>query len=211
MNWPCWWSQNPAASCDAVTPVVESLDAIVIADTQRWLERAVIGLNLCPFAKSVHVKGQVHYAVSHSVGFKDLLADLLVELQNLLGQDASVRDTTLLVLADGLADFLEFNDFMAQANRLLVKKGFSGTFQLASFHPDYQFADASAEAITNFTNRAPYPTVHLLREASIDRAVQAFAHADTIFEANKRTMQRMGLQGWAALGVGASERGKIGA
>ena len=190
---------------------VQAIDATVIADTRRWLQRAVIGLNLCPFAKAVDVKGQVHYAVSHSIGFKDVLTDLALELQGLADSDAGVRDTTLLVLAEGLRDFLEFNAFLAEANRLLAKKGYSGVFQIASLHPDYQFADASPDAVTNFTNRSPYPTLHLLREASIDRAVRAFPHAEAIFEANKQTMERIGHAGWAALGVAASPHGKIGA
>ncbi len=193
-----------------MTAVVDSVDATIIADTHRWLQRAVIGLNLCPFAKSVDVKGQVHYAVSHAIGFKDILEDLSEELQGLVEADASVRDTTLLILAEGLRDFLEFNAFLGQADRLLVKKGYSGIFQIASLHPEYQFSDASADDIGNFTNRSPYPTLHLLREESVDRAVRAFPHAQAIFETNKRTMERLGPAGWAALGVAASPRGKIG-
>jgi len=189
---------------------MEPDDAVVVDDTRRWLQRAVIGLNLCPFAKSVDVKGQVHYAVTRSVGFKDLLADLKEELNALAAIDDAVRDTTLFIAPDGLQDFLEFNDFLAQANRLLAKLGFDGVFQIASLHPQYQFADAPADAITNFTNRSPYPTLHLLREASIDRAVKAFPHAEAIFQVNMQTMERMGHAGWAALGVDATARGKIG-
>ncbi len=185
-------------------------DAIVIADTERWLRRAVIGLNLCPFAKAVDVKGQIHYAVSRSMGFKDLLDDLDRELKDLAALAANDRDTTLFVASDGLADFLEFNDFLAQANRLLVKKGYEGVFQIASLHPLYEFADAEPDDMANFTNRAPYPTLHILREQSIDRAVKAFPHAEAIFQANIDTMQRIGLAGWDALGIGASPRGKIG-
>jgi len=185
-------------------------DAQVADDTRRWLQRAVIGLNLCPFAKSVDVKGLVHYAVTRSVGFKDLLADLKSELNALAAAEDTVRDTTLFIAPDGLQDFLEYNDFLAQANRLLAKMGFDGVFQLASLHPQYQFADAPADAITNFTNRSPYPTLHLIREASIDRAVKAFPHAEAIFETNMRTMERIGHDGWEALGVGASAgRGKL--
>lgn len=184
-------------------------DAQVVEDTRRWLQRAVIGLNLCPFAKAVDVKEQVHYAVTHSVGFKDLLADLKVELNALAALEDTARDTTLFIAPDGLQDFLEFNDFLAQADRLLAKMDFEGVFQIASLHPQYQFADAPANAVTNFTNRSPYPTLHLLREASIDRAVKAFPHAESIFETNMRTMERIGLEGWAALGVGATARGKI--
>ena len=191
----------------SATPCSEDVQAI--EDTRRWLQRAVIGLNLCPFAKSVDVKGQVHYAVTRSVGFKDLLADLKIELNALVAHTDAARDTTLFIAPDGLQDFLEFNDFLSQANRLLVKMGFDGVFQIASLHPQYQFADAPVDAITNFTNRSPYPTLHLLREASIDRAVKAFPHAEAIFEANMRTMERIGHEGWAALGVDASPRGKI--
>ena len=185
-------------------------DAIVIADTERWLRRAVIGLNLCPFAKAVDVKGQIHYAVSRSMGFKDLLDDLDKELKDLAALAANDRDTTLFIASDGLADFLEFNDFLAQANRLLVKKGYEGVFQIASLHPLYEFADAEPDDMANFTNRAPYPTLHILREQSIDRAVKAFPHAEAIFQANIDTMQGISLAGWDALGVGASPRGKIG-
>jgi hypothetical protein len=185
------------------------VDAVVVDDTRRWLQRAVIGLNLCPFAKSVDVKGQVHYAVSRSIGYKDLLADLKNELNDLAALDTAARDTTLLIAPDGLGDFLEFNDFLAQADRLLVKLGFDGVFQIASLHPQYQFANTSPDDITNFTNRSPYPTLHLLREESIDRAVQAFPHAEAIFEVNMRTMERLGHEGWAALDVDAHPRGKI--
>ena len=191
----------------SATPCSE--DVQVIEDTRRWLQRAVIGLNLCPFAKSVDVKGQIHYAVTRSVGFKDLLADLKIELNALVAHTDAARDTTLFIAPDGLQDFLEFNDFLSQANRLLVKMGFDGVFQIASLHPQYQFADAPVDAISNFTNRSPYPTLHLLREASIDRAVKAFPHAEAIFEANMRTMERIGHAGWADLGVDASLRGKI--
>ena len=185
-------------------------DAVVVADTRRWLQRAVIGLNLCPFAKSVDVKDQVHYAVTRSVGFKDLLEDLKQELNALLALDSVARDTTLFIAPDALQDFLEFNDFLAQANRLLAKLDLEGVFQIASLHPLYQFADAPPDAVTNCTNRSPYPTLHLLREDSIDRAVKAFPHAEAIFETNMRTMERLGPEGWAALDVGASTgRGKL--
>lgn len=188
----------------------ENGDAQVVEGTRNWLRRAVIGLNLCPFAKSVDVKDQVHYAVTRSVGFKDLLVDLKQELNSLAALDAATRDTTLFIAPDALTDFLEFNDFMAQANRLLAKIGYQGVFQIASLHPQYQFADAPADAITNFTNRSPYPTLHLLREDSIDRAVKAFPHAEAIFETNMRTMERIGHAGWAALDVDArSKRGTL--
>jgi len=158
----------------------------------------------------VDVKDQVHYAVTRSVGFRDLLEDLKQELNALLALDSAARDTTLFIAPDALQDFLEFNDFLTQANRLLAKLGLEGVFQIASLHPLYQFADAPPDAVTNSTNRSPYPTLHLLREDSIDRAVKAFPHAEAIFETNMRTMERLGPEGWAALDVGASAgRGKL--
>ncbi len=175
---------------------------LAIADTQAWLERAVIGLNLCPFAKSVHVKGQVHYCVSAATTPQQLLEHLRTELQALVALDAKQRDTTLLIVPDCLQDFLDFNDFLARADRALADLDLDGVLQIASLHPDYQFAGTRADDITNFTNRSPYPTLHLLREDSIDRAVAAFPDPESIYEVNMRTMEQLGAQGWAALKVG---------
>ena len=172
------------------------------ADTQRWLERAVIGLNLCPFAKAVHVKAQIHYAVYLPALEADLMETLLSEAKDLAALDASVRDTTLLIAPNTLADFLDFNDFTARAERRLARAGFDGVFQLASFHPQFQFAGTDADDIANATNRAPYPTLHLLREDSVSRAVEAFPDAEAIFERNIETLEALGAAGWAALDVG---------
>lgn len=174
----------------------------VISDTQAWLERAVIGLNLCPFAKSVHVKGQVHYCVSRATTAQELEDDLRAELQALVALDAKVRDTTLLMAPDCMHDFLDFNDFLALADRALVDLDLDGVLQIASLHPDYQFAGTRADDITNYTNRSPYPTLHLLREDSIDRAVAVFPDPESIFEVNMRTMEKLGQDGWSALKVG---------
>lgn len=178
---------------------------MVIDDTRVWLERAVIGLNLCPFAKSVHVKGQIHYAVSGAQTPEALLQDLIYELKTLADHDPIARDTTLLIAPDCLTDFLDFNDFLAQADQALVDLDLEGVLQIANLHPDYQFAGTTANDITNCTNRSPYPTLHLLREDSIERAVDAFPEAETIFEQNMATMERIGPEGWAALGVGRSQ------
>jgi hypothetical protein len=175
---------------------------IVIADTRAWLERAVIGLNLCPFAKSVHVKGQVHYAVSRATTAHDLLDDLVSELKDLVAMDAKARDTTLLMAPDCMQDFLDFNDFLALADQALADMDLEGVLQIASLHPRYQFAGTREDDITNFTNRSPYPTLHLLREDSIDRAVAAFPNPESIFEVNMRTMEQLGQDGWTALKVG---------
>ena len=171
-------------------------------DTRLWLERAVIGLNLCPFAKAVHTKGQIHYAVSRATQPLALLDDLKNELNSLSAIDSSIRDTTLLVAPLCLHEFLDFNDFLALADGLLAGLGLEGIIQIASFHPQFQFAGTHADDITNFTNRAPYPTLHLLREASVDRAVAAFPQAEDIFEKNIQTLTGLGMAGWAALDVG---------
>jgi hypothetical protein len=171
-------------------------------DTRRWLERAVIGLNLCPFAKSVHVKGQVHFAVSDATEAGSLRQALITELQDLVALEPEVRDTTLLVAPDAFPDFLDFNDFLATADRALAELDLEGVIQIAPFHPRFVFAGTQDDDITNFTNRTPYPTLHLIRETSIDRAVQAFPEAEAIFEVNMATMEKLGPEGWAALDVG---------
>ncbi len=177
-------------------------DDAVIAATRRWVDRAVIGLNLCPFAKGVQTKGQVHYVVSPATDGQELLDDLKSELQALRAADPAQRDTTLLIAPRVFADFLDFNDFLDRADRLLRKMRMEGDFQIASFHPQFLFADADADDISHYTNRAPYPILHLLREASIDRAVEAFPDASLIFEKNMQTLRTLGLEGWQALDVG---------
>lgn len=176
----------------------------VKGDTRGWVERAVIGLNLCPFARAVHMKGQIHYAVSKASAPQGLLADLKRELDELMGLDPVQRETTLLIAPLCLQNFLEFNGFVGRADRMIARSGLAGEVQLASFHPDYQFADAEPADIANFTNRSPYPVLQLLREASIERAALTDAQAQAIYEANMGTLQRLGPEGWAALGVGPS-------
>jgi uncharacterized protein len=173
----------------------------IIADTAHWLTQAVIGLNLCPFAKAVHVKGQIYYAVSDATDAESLLNDLSVQLRELVSIDETSRSTTLLMLPNMLQDFLDFNDFLDLADALLETLKLDGTLQIASFHPHYQFADTNADDITNYTNRAPYPTLHLLREDSVDVAVAAFPEAEDIFENNMATMEKLGNDGWAKLGI----------
>lgn len=178
-----------------------SSDEQMLSLTVRWLERAVIGLNLCPFAKSVHVKGQIHYRLSHATQKQELLQVLQEELQALQATDPAVRDTTLLVLPDCFPDFLDFNDFLQDADDVLYTLGLDGTLQIASFHPRFQFAGTTEDDITNFTNRAPFPVLHLIREASIARAVEAFPDAEMIYEKNMRTLEDLGRAGWKELGL----------
>ncbi len=177
---------------------------IAIADTVRWLERAVIGLNLCPFAKAPQVKGQIHCVVSEAKGLEGLRDELIEELQALAALPAEERETVLLIVPHMLRDFLDFNDFLDEADGVLQELDLEGEFQVASFHPDFQFAGTEPDDITNYTNRSPYPTLHLIREASIDRAVEAFPEAETIYEANMATMEKLGHDGWKKLDVDAT-------
>jgi uncharacterized protein len=174
-------------------------DEAVLRDTQCWLERAVIGENLCPFAKAVHVKKQIRWVVSEAVDEQALLDDLVRELNLLADTDAEDIDTTLLIHPHVLNDFLDFNDFLELADTAVHELQLDGEIQVASFHPDYQFADVADDDISHSTNRSPYPTLHLLREVSVDLAVAAFPAADTIFEKNIQTLKRLGPDGWRRL------------
>ena len=167
--------------------------------TRTWVEQAVIGLNLCPFAKAPQVKGLVRYVQSEATDPAVLLSDLMDELQRLFKSPADRLETTLLVHPLVFTDFADFNDFLGVAEDAVADLGLEGVIQVASFHPDYRFEGTTADDISNATNRSPHPTLHLIREESIDRAVAAFPEAETIFEANMATMERMGPAGWAAL------------
>lgn len=170
-----------------------------IAQTRAWVRRAVIGLNLCPFARGVDAKDQIRYVVSEASDAEALLAALCVELRRLADADPEVVDTTLLIHPHVMTVFEDFNDFLDVADAAVEELGLEGEIQVASFHPDFQFADTDPDDITNATNRSPYPTLHLLREASVDRAVAAFPTAEAIFENNMRTLQTLGLEGWTTL------------
>jgi hypothetical protein len=181
-----------------VTEGASGTDAVE-RDVRRWLERAVIGLNLCPFAKAVYVKDQVRIVVSDASTERALLEQLGEELALLRHTPAEVVDTTLLVHPQVLGDFLAYNDFLGEADALVETMELDGVLQVASFHPDYQFADSAPDDVENLTNRAPYPILHLLREASVDRAVEAYPEPDAIIERNIATVRGLGFDGWRAL------------
>ena len=170
-----------------------------LADTRRWLERAVIGLNLCPFAKAVVVKEQVRFVLSDATTPEALLAELGEELGLLRDTDPAATDTTLIVHPFVLQDFLDYNDFLDEADGLVEAMDLEGVLQVASFHPEYQFAGSDADDVENYTNRAPYPTLHLLREDSVSRAVAAYPDPDVIVERNVETLQKLGAEGWRKL------------
>jgi uncharacterized protein len=170
-----------------------------LARTQQWLERAVIGLNLCPFAKAEHVHGRIRYRVSEAAHASELEQHLEEEIAYLLAADPAVCETTLLIAPHMLADFLDYNDFLDQADAALERADPDAQLQIASFHPAYQFAGTAADDMSNYTNRAPYPTLHLLREDSVERAVQAFPDAANIYERNIATLKALGLPGWRTM------------
>lgn len=170
-----------------------------LAETHAWVDRAVIGLNLCPFAKGPQVKGQVRYVLSDATDTDALRHDLLTELQRLVDTPLAQTETTLLVHPHVLGDFFDYNHFLDEAERAVAELDLTGVIQLASFHPHYQFAGTDADDVTNATNRSPYPTLHLIREDSIDRAVAAFPEAEAIYEVNMATMTGLGAEGWARL------------
>lgn len=174
-------------------------DAPELVATRRWLDRAVIGLNLCPFAKAVVAKQQVRFVLSDAELPEDLLEELAEELLRLRDTPADEVDTTLIVHPRVLTDFLDYNDFLDRADALVEALGLEGELQVASFHPQYQFEGTDPDDVSNCTNRAPYPTLHLLREDSVARAVDAFPDPDSIVSRNIATLEALGREGWERL------------
>lgn len=167
--------------------------------TRHWLEKVVIGLNLCPFAGLPWRQGRVRLRVSEADSPEQLAEDLLDELQALKNADPVECETTLLIHPNVLNDFLEYNDFLDVADQLLEELSLDGTIQVASFHPDYQFADSEPDDPANCTNRSPFPMLHLLREASIEAATASLAAPEAIYERNIETMRKLGVVGWKRL------------
>ena len=204
---PGAWVRHPALSFRLRTlapsarrsQTMSPSSSLALAETRAWVDRAVIGLNLCPFAKAPQMKGQVRYVVSEATDPAALLGDLVAELELLAEAPADRTETTLLIHPLVLQDFMDFNGFLEIAEDTLAELDLDGDLQVASFHPGYQFADAAPDDIGNATNRSPYPTLHLIREASIDRAVAAFPEAQAIYETNIATLEKLGPDGWAAL------------
>lgn len=176
-----------------------STDEAIVAATRRWIERAVIGLGLCPFARAPFAQGRLRIRVSQARDAAALAADLHVEAELLASADPAEIETTLLVHPQVFADFLEFNDFLDVADAVLAELDLEGVLQVASFHPDYRFADAAPDAVENCSNRSPFPTLHLLRESSIDHAVELMPDTDAIYRRNIETLRALGADGWRNL------------
>lgn len=173
-----------------------------IATTRNWLEKAVIGLNLCPFAKAVYVKDQVRFVLSDATTPEALVEQLAEELLLLRDTPAEQIDTTLIIHPEVLTDFLDYNDFLDNADAAVEALDLGGILQVASFHPDYQFDGTHPDDPSNCTNRSPFPTLHLLREDSVERAVAAFPDPDVIVERNIATLDKLGAEGFKRLLAG---------
>lgn len=172
---------------------------VAIAETRAWVERVVIGLKLCPFAWAPARKGVIRYALTEATTAEALLVSLADELQTIADSSPDQIETTLLIHPFVLKDFYDYNDFLGAADQLLASLGLEGEFQLASFHPNYQFSGTAPNDLSNATNRSPYPTLHVLRESSITLAVDSFGDTDTISEANIATLENLGREGWETL------------
>ena len=170
-----------------------------IASTAAWLYAAVIGLDLCPFANAVRARQAVRFALSAATDWPALRSDLADELARLVAADPAEIETTLIVCPDVPAGFDDFNQFLDDADDTVRALDLEGVIQVASLHPDYRFAGTEADDVTNATNRSPHPTLHLLRESSVERAVAAFGDTDAICDANMKTLRELGNAGWEQL------------
>ena len=184
---------NPFPEADTLT------EKQIIAYTSAWVEQVVIGLNLCPFAKPVHTKGQIDYFLSHARDETTLAADLRLAMQRLIASTPDSMDTCLLIHPWVLSDFFDYNNFLNIADEILDELELIGVLQIASFHPHYQFAGTTEDDVTNCTNRSPFPMLHLLREESLDKATAALPDANVIVDHNLNTMITLGHEGWNRL------------
>lgn len=184
---------NPFPEADTLT------EKQIITYTNAWVEQVVIGLNLCPFAKPVHTKGQIDYFLSHARDETTLAADLRLAMQRLIANTPDSMDTCLLIHPWVLSDFFDYNNFLNIADEILDELELIGVLQIASFHPHYQFAGTTEDDVTNCTNRSPFPMLHLLREESLDKATAALPDANVIVDRNLNTMITLGHEGWNRL------------
>lgn len=167
-------------------------DQAIVEHTRRWISSFVIGLGLCPFARRVFDAGQIRYAISHSRDTDTLSNDFVRELHLLLASPSTQIETTLLIHPHVLGNFLDYNDFLGVLDQRLEELCLCGTIQIASFHPDYRFAGTELNAAENYTNRSPYPMLHLLRETSVSQAVEASDEVLKVPQRNIETMRNLG-------------------
>ncbi|WP_150466151.1 DUF1415 domain-containing protein [Francisella sp. SYW-2] len=169
----------------------------IITATQNWVKTFVVGMNLCPFAKREVVKNRVRYFVSQATNIEQLLAEVQAELE-LLESDTNI-ETTLVIHPYILQDFYDYNDFLYDADNLLIDMSLEGVYQIASFHPDYQFEGVDLDDVENYTNRSPYPMLHLIREESLEKAIANYPNPDDIPQRNIDLMNKLGIDKVKAL------------
>lgn len=160
----------------------------ILNEVNQWLDKVVIGLNLCPFASKPFRENQIRFSVSHSTSEANLLEDLQTELNLLAESKPENIETTLLIVPNMLADFYDYNDFLEYVDALIEDNEWQGIFQVATFHPNYQFGGTKPEDAENLTNRAPYPILHLLREESLEKAIAHYPNPELIPEHNIETV-----------------------
>lgn len=165
---------------------------LIIRQTQNWIHSLIIKFNICPFAKREMTKGTVRFQVSFTAKEEAALTEIMSEIEA-LDQQREV-ETTLMIFPRLFTDFFHYLDFVDLAEQLLVESGYEGIYQIASFHPDYCFADVDFNDVSNYTNRSPYPMLHLLREESVEKAIDYYGDTSTIPEKNIATMQQLGLE-----------------
>ena len=161
-----------------------------IEQTKQWLSQIIIGLNFCPFAKKEFVNQSIHYHLSEKAQLKPALVEFLAQCHYL--NDNPDIETSLLIYSDGFRDFNRFLDLVDDSNDLIVEHGFEGVFQIATFHPEYCFADADYDDASNYTNRSPYPTLHLIREQSMERVLSVYKNPEAIPDNNIALAEKMG-------------------
>lgn len=169
--------QNTAQSDDVALP-----EDVEVSATKQWLEEVIIGLNFCPFAKKEFVNNTIRYYNSAEDQIKPAL-ETLIEQCHYLQQNENV-ETTLIIYSEGFRSFERYLDLVDYANDLLIDSGFEGIFQLATMHPEYCFADVDFDDASNFTNRSPYPMLHIIREASMSRVLSVYKDPESIPENN---------------------------
>ena len=162
----------------------------IINAVKHWLETLVIGLNLCPFAKKELIKNRIRFVVCEKESEEELLLYLNQELEHIFAHDNV--ETSLIILPKVLQNFEDYNQFLDLADALIQQMDFEGEFQIASFHPDYQFADTEFDDVENYTNRSPYPILHILREASLEKAIDTYPDVESIPEKNIALLKSMG-------------------
>ena len=166
-------------------------DQRLIVTTQNWLKTIIIAYNICPFAKRELERGSIRFSSNHDTEIESCLLKLMLECDR-LDTDSCV-ETTLLIYGSAFTAFDDYLDFLELAETLLIEQGYEGIYQLASFHPDYCFEGAEPDDPANYTNRSPYPMLHLLREASIERAVATYPHPENIPQRNIELTRELGL------------------